>query len=69
MLYRCELVSTDFFPGAESLETHLFHEHEIPWSELAFPSVRKTLECFFHDRKHGAFQVHNLGFLVPKPGR
>ncbi|WMP17041.1 NUDIX hydrolase [Thiothrix lacustris] len=67
MLYRCELASDDFSPGVESLETRLFHEHEIPWNELAFPSVRKTLECFFHDRKQGAFQVRNLGLLAPKP--
>jgi len=67
MLYRCELVSDDFSPGVESLETRLFHEHEIPWGELAFPSVRKTLECFFSDRKLGAFSVHNLGFVMPKP--
>ena len=67
MLYRCELASDDFSPGVESLETRLFHEHEIPWNELAFPSVRKTLECFFHDRKQGAFQMRNLGFLAPKP--
>lgn len=64
MLYRCGLVSMDFSPGMESLETRLFHEHEIPWGELAFPAVRKTLECFFRDRKQGTFPVHNLGFVV-----
>lgn len=67
MIYRCELESDDFFPGIESLETRLFHEHEIPWEELAFYSIRKTLECFFNDRKQGAFQVHNLSFLLPRP--
>lgn len=67
MLYRCELASTDFSPGVESLETRLFHEHEIPWQELAFASVRKTLECFFNDRKQGCFPVHNLAFLAKSP--
>lgn len=67
MIYRCELVADDFYPGVESLETRLFHEHEIPWEELAFHSVRKTLECFFSDRRQGAFQVHNLSFLLPRP--
>ena len=67
MLYRCELASTDFFPGVESLETRLFHEHEIPWQELAFASVHKTLECFFNDRKQGSFPVHNLAFLAKSP--
>ena len=40
----------DFSPGIESLETELFTESEIPWDQLAFPIVKKTLECFFADR-------------------
>lgn len=67
MIYRCELVSDDFAPGVESLETRLFHEHEIPWDALAFHTVRKTLECFFHDRKQGVFPVHNLAIMMSKP--
>lgn len=65
ILYRSQLVSEDFSPGAESLETRLFHEHEIPWDDMAFFTVRKTLECFFSDRKEGRFQVHNLAFTPP----
>ena len=67
VIYRCELVSDDFAPGVESLETRLFHEHEIPWDELAFHTVRKTLECFFQDRKQGVFPVHNLAFTIALP--
>ncbi len=40
----------DFSPGTESLETQLFTESEIPWDQLAFPVVKKTLKCFFADR-------------------
>lgn len=67
MIYRCELEADDFSPGVESLETRLFHEHEVPWEALAFHSVYKTLECFFSDRQRGEFPVHNLAFLTPRP--
>ncbi len=40
----------DFSPGTESLETQLFTESEIPWDQLAFPVVKKTLKRFFADR-------------------
>lgn len=46
-----------FAPGEESLEVALFEEHEIPWSELAFPVVKTTLEQYFTDRKTGLFPV------------
>ncbi|OYY49333.1 MAG: NUDIX hydrolase [Polynucleobacter sp. 35-46-207] len=39
--------------GEESLEVALFYEHEIPWQELAFPTVKQTLEWFFADRAAG----------------
>jgi len=35
--------------GAESLETQLFAESEIPWDELAFLSGRFALEKYFED--------------------
>lgn len=41
----------DFSPGIESLETKLFTESEIPWDQLAFPVVSKTLKRFFADRR------------------
>ena len=45
----------EFSAGEESLEVALFHEHEIPWDELAFPTVKQTLEWFFADRAAGLF--------------
>ncbi len=33
-----------FFPGDETLDTRLFTQDEIPWGELAFPSVHWALE-------------------------
>ncbi len=61
MLYRAELLAEDgFSAGIESLETRLFSEAEIPWDELAFKTMHKTLECFFEDRKQGIFTVRDL---------
>ncbi len=35
-----------FEPGPESLDVRLFAWHEIPWDELAFPSVRWALHAW-----------------------
>jgi len=50
MFYLAALRDLDFHPGEESLEVQLFAERDIPWDELAFPTIRKTLELFFADR-------------------
>lgn len=44
MLYRAHLNTPEFSPGVESLEVELRTWDEIPWSELAFPSVQWALE-------------------------
>jgi ADP-ribose pyrophosphatase YjhB (NUDIX family) len=49
LFYLARLRSLDYKAGIESLEVKLFAEHEIPWDELAFPTIRKTLELFFAD--------------------
>ncbi|QZX82108.1 NUDIX hydrolase [Metapseudomonas otitidis] len=58
-LFLADLIDLDFAAGEESLEVRLFHEHEIPWSELAFPTVGRTLECFFADRVQQVYPVRN----------
>jgi ADP-ribose pyrophosphatase YjhB (NUDIX family) len=50
LFYLARLLDLDFEAGVESLEVRLFAESEIPWDELAFPTIRKTLELFFEDR-------------------
>ncbi|MGH8280265.1 MAG: NUDIX hydrolase [Gammaproteobacteria bacterium] len=44
--------------GAETLETALYAEAEVPWPQIAFPSVRFALETFFADRRRGGFAFH-----------
>lgn len=43
LIYRAHLTSPDVTPGPESLETVLFTWDEIPWDEIAFPSVHWAL--------------------------
>lgn len=56
--YRARMLSTHLDPGPETIEARLFREDEIPWDELAFRTVRQTLELFFEDRRRGRFEVH-----------
>src|SRR5205085_7086761 len=58
LFYRASLRDTDFAPGPESIEAKLFREDEVPWDELAFRTVRETLEHFFADRRRGQFELH-----------
>ena len=58
MYYRARLLSTHFDPGFETIEARLFTEDQIPWDEIAFRTVRETLECYFADRRRGSFGVH-----------
>ena len=39
MIYRARLLSPDIAAGPESLEVGLFHWDDIPWADLAFPTV------------------------------
>jgi ADP-ribose pyrophosphatase YjhB (NUDIX family) len=56
--YRARLEDTRFAPGPETIEARLFKEDEIPWDDLAFRTVRLTLERYFADRKAGSFGIH-----------
>ena len=58
LYYRARLLSADFNPGHETMEARLFTESEIPWDEVAFKTVRTTLERYFEDRRKGQFGVH-----------
>lgn len=58
LYYRARLLDPEFAPGPETIEAALFREEDIPWGELAFRTVRTTLEYFFADRRTGQFPVH-----------
>lgn len=58
VMFRACLAGLEFRPGTESLEVRLFSEEEIPWSELAFRTIARTLRNYFLDRKLGSFALH-----------
>jgi ADP-ribose pyrophosphatase YjhB (NUDIX family) len=58
LFYRARLHDTRFAPGPETIEARLFREPEVPWDQIAFRTVRTTLERFFADRRAGHFGVH-----------
>jgi ADP-ribose pyrophosphatase YjhB (NUDIX family) len=58
MMFRARLLDLDFGPGPESLEVELFDEADIPWEEIAFRTIARTLRRFFLDRRLGGFGLH-----------
>ena len=58
LYYLAQLSHDRFDPGHETQEARLFSEAEIPWNELAFRTVKETLEHYFADRASGQFKVH-----------
>lgn len=68
LLFLASLSEPRYGAGAESLEAALFDEAAIPWTDLAFPSVRYALETFFSDRRRGRFEFHIHTWLKPAAG-
>jgi ADP-ribose pyrophosphatase YjhB (NUDIX family) len=62
ILYRATLNSPEFSAGEESLEVELFEWDEIPWEDIAFPTVHWILE---HDRQVEASEA-NAPFENPE---
>ena len=62
LMFRARLLNLEFEPGAESLEVQLFHEHEIPWEDLAFPVIHETLKRYYAERRNQqfTFQMGNI---------
>lgn len=54
LIYRAQLTDEAVRPGIESQAVGLFAWNEIPWSEIAFPTVRWALN---HDRELGAAEI------------
>ena len=64
MMFRARLLDEDVSPGIESLEVKLVTADEIPWDELAFQIVRRTLQAYLEDRPRGVFPAR-IGDLAP----
>lgn len=55
LIYRARLVTPEVAAGPESREVGLFAWDEIPWNELAFPSVHWALDHFRQTRDQEIF--------------
>ncbi len=62
VFFRARLHEPVFGAGVETLESRLFAPADIPWGEIAFPSVTLALEHFLSDSRgtgaHGNGPVH-----------
>ena len=66
LIYRTRLLDGNHAPGDETMETRLFSAAQIPWEDIAFSTVRYTLELFFQDQAQGCFPVHTGDILRVK---
>jgi len=66
LLFRARLLDLDFSAGSETLEARLLSESEIPWEEIAFATVRNTLQHYYADRPTGSYPFH-MGTIEPAP--
>ena len=55
--HLARLTSETFAPGSETQQARLFAEAEIPWEQLAFNTVRATLQHYFACRRAGRFTL------------
>jgi len=67
VLFRAVLADGAYGVGVESLEVGLYEERDIPWPEIAFPSVEFTLRRYFDDRARGRRVLHFTTFERPPP--
>jgi ADP-ribose pyrophosphatase YjhB (NUDIX family) len=48
-------------PGAEALDAAFFAPDELPWAELAYPTLADDLRQFFHERVAHRSRKQSLG--------
>jgi 8-oxo-dGTP pyrophosphatase MutT (NUDIX family) len=58
LIFRARLLDENVAPGPESQEVALFGWDDMPWDEIAFPSVRWALQ---HEK-----EVQTTGDLAPR---
>ncbi|PID97271.1 MAG: NUDIX hydrolase [Actinomycetales bacterium] len=65
VFYLARLLDLDLDPGPETTENRLVALDEIPWDELAFHTVRRTLSHYVDDCASGVFAVHTGAIELP----
>ncbi len=60
--FRGEVKDGIYGVGIESLDSQLFSPEEIPWDELAFRTVKRSIELFLEDKPKGNFPFRMESF-------
>lgn len=66
MSYRARMTSPHHHVTPESSETCLVAPEDIPWDELAFPTIWHSLKFWMADREAGTRGIHTLD-LTQRP--
>ena len=66
VIHLAKLRDLNFGPTSESLEVKLFKEDEIPYEELAFPFVPKTIEHYYQCLEKDSFTLHTEDIVRKK---
>jgi len=64
LMFRARMIEKKFAPGPESMQVALFDELAIPWDDMAFSVIRKTLEWYFQKRTDNSFSFQ-IGDINP----
>jgi ADP-ribose pyrophosphatase YjhB (NUDIX family) len=65
VMFRARLARPEFGAGHESLEAGLYLPPQIPWAQIAFPSVEFALRRFLEDEARGVEGLHFADFDRP----
>jgi ADP-ribose pyrophosphatase YjhB (NUDIX family) len=66
IFFRAILPRAEFGIAPESLEVGLFPESDIPWADIAFPSIEFALRRYFSDRAAGR-EAHHFTTAERRP--
>ena len=66
LMYRAKIELPVYSPGPESLEVRLFLWDEIPWTELAFPSVKWALNHWRESKDLEVFSPYSAPAWAPR---
>jgi len=65
VMFRARLTAPEFGAGSESLEVGLYRPEDIPWADIAFPSIDFALRRYLEDRARGVEGLHTMDFDRP----
>ena len=60
VIHRGHMLTPHHGITSESSETQLMREDQIPWDEIAFPTIWHSLKFFFEDRARGIETIHEM---------